>query len=131
MNGLYDEARLALHAIWTRRWLALAVAWGVCVLGWFVVSQIPSRYESRARVFVQMQSILPASMDAAPQTQQKDVDTIRQTLVSAVNLEKVVRGTDLAQTVSSDRDVADRVAALHGFAIIKPLPAVAPSYPSR
>ena len=112
MNGLYDEARLALHAIWTRRWLALAVAWGVCVLGWFVVSQIPSRYESRARVFVQMQSILPASMDAAPQTQQKDVDTIRQTLVSAVNLEKVVRGTDLAQTVSSDRDVADRVAGL-------------------
>jgi len=112
MNGLYDEARLALHAIWTRRWLALAVAWGVCVLGWFVVSQIPSRYESRARVFVQMQSVLPASMDAAPQTQQKDVDTIRQTLVSAVNLEKVVRGTDLAQTVSSDRDVADRVAGL-------------------
>lgn len=112
MNGLYDEARLALHAIWTRRWLALAVAWGVCVLGWFVVSQIPSRYESRARVFVQMQSILPASMDAPAQNQQKDVDTIRQTLVSAVNLEKVVRGTDLAQTVSSDRDVADRVAGL-------------------
>ena len=112
MNGLYDEARLALHAIWTRRWLALAVAWGVCVLGWFVVSQMPSRYESRARVFVQMQSILPAGVDAPPQTQQKDVDTIRQTLTSAVNLEKVVRGTDLANTVSSDRDVADRVAGL-------------------
>ena len=112
MNGIYDEARLALHAIWTRRWLALAVAWGVCVLGWFFVSQMPSRYESHARVFVQMNSILPASMDAPPQSQQKDVDTIRQTLVSAVNLEKVVRGTDLANTVSSDRDVADRVAGL-------------------
>ena len=112
MNGIYDEARLALHAIWTRRWTALVVAWGVCVLGWFIVSQIPSRYESRARVFVQMQSILPATVDAPQQTQQKDVDTIRQTLVSAVNLEKVVRGTDLANTVSSDRDVADRVAAL-------------------
>ncbi len=112
MNGIYDEARLALHAIWTRRWLALAVAWAVCVLGWFVVSQLPSRYESHARVFVQMNSILPASMDAPPQAQQKDVDTIRQTLVSAVNLEKVVRGTDLANTVSSDRDIADRVASL-------------------
>ena len=33
MNGIYDEVRIALHAIWTRRWLALAVAWGVCVLG--------------------------------------------------------------------------------------------------
>ena len=114
MNGIYDEARLALHAIWTRRWLALAVAWGVCVLGWFFVSQMPSKYESRARVFVQMQSILPPTMDAGAQTQQKDVDTIRQTLVSALNLEKVVRGTDLARTVSSDRDVADRVAGLAG-----------------
>ena len=112
MNGIYDEARLALHAIWTRRWLALAVAWGVCVLGWFFVSQMPSRYESHARVFVQMNSILPPTMNAPPQTQQKDVDTIRQTLVSAVNLEKVVRGTDLANTVSSDRDIADRVAGL-------------------
>ncbi|MBP2512849.1 XrtA system polysaccharide chain length determinant [Sphingomonas sp. PvP018] len=112
MNGIYDEARVALHAIWTRRWLALAIAWGVCVLGWLFVSQIPSRYESRARVFVQMQNLLPASMDQPSASSRTDIDTIRQTLTSAVNLEKVVRGTDLANTVASDRDVADRVASL-------------------
>ena len=112
MNGIYDEARVALHAIWHRRWLALAVAWGVAVAGWFVVAQMPSRYESRARVFVQMQSIIPGGIAGVPTDGQKDVDRIRQTLVSAVNLEKVVRGTDLANTVSSDRDVADRVAGL-------------------
>ena len=67
MNGIFDEVRIALHTIWTRRWLALAVAWGVCVLGWLVVSQIPSRYESTARVFVQMQTVLPAGMDGVPQ----------------------------------------------------------------
>ena len=112
MNGIYDEARLALHAIWTRRWIALGVAWGVCVLGWLVVAQIPSRYESHARIFVQMQSMLPASVDGSPQDAQKDLDTIRQTLTSATNLSKVVRGTDLANTVSNDRDVADRVSSL-------------------
>jgi polysaccharide chain length determinant protein (PEP-CTERM system associated) len=112
MNGIYDEVRIALHAIWTRRWLGLAVAWGVCVLGWLVVSQIPSRYEAKARVFVQMQSILPADLAGAPSDQQRAVDQIRQTLVSNVNLQKVVRGTDLAQTVSTDRDVADRAAGL-------------------
>lgn len=111
MNGLYDEARLALHAIWTRRWLALATAWGVCVLGWLMVSQIPSRYESRARIMIQMRSLLPAEMNGSPQDA-GGIDQLRQTLVSAVNLEKVVRGTDLAQTVSSDRDIADRVAGL-------------------
>ena len=59
MNGLYDEARLALHAIWTRRWIALAAAWGICILGWLVVAQIPNSYDSHARVFVEMQSVLP------------------------------------------------------------------------
>jgi polysaccharide chain length determinant protein (PEP-CTERM system associated) len=111
MGNITDEIRIALHAIWTRRWLALAVAWGVCVLGWLVVSQIAPKYESRARVSVQMRSVVP---DATGQMQQqeRDVDTVRQTLTSAVSLAKVVRGTDLAQTVSSERDVADRVAGL-------------------
>ncbi|MEP7008033.1 MAG: XrtA system polysaccharide chain length determinant [Sphingomonas bacterium] len=112
MNGLYDEIRVAIHAIWTRRWLALAVAWAIAIVGWLFVSQIPNSYESRARVFVQMQTILPNAVGISPADQQKDIDTIRQTLTSAVNLEKVVRGTDLANSVSSPADVSDRVAGL-------------------
>lgn len=112
MNGLYDEIRVALHAIWTRRWLALAVAWAIAIVGWLFVSQIPNSYESRARVSVQMQTILPNAVGITAADQQKDVDMVRQTLTSAVNLEKVVRGTDLANTVSSPSDVADRIAGL-------------------
>ena len=114
MGGIIDEARVALHAIWTRRWIALAVAWAVCIAGWLVVSQIPSRYDSKARVFVQMRSVLPTGADSmqAANDDARDIDTVRQTLTSAVSLEKVVRGTDLAKTVSSERDIADRVAGL-------------------
>ena len=111
MGSLYDELRGALHAIWMRRWVALAVAWGICLAGWLVVSQMPNNYESRARIFVQLRQIIPTDGTTAL-NQQKDLDRIRQTLTSAVNLEKVVRGTDLARTVSTDRDVADRVAGL-------------------
>ena len=112
MGSLWDEFRAALHAIWMRRWVALAVAWGVCLLGWVVVSQIPNQYESRARIFVQLRPILPTDGIAAAQQQQKDIERVRQTLTSAVSLEKVVRGTDLARTVATDRDVADRIAGL-------------------
>lgn len=112
MNGLYDELRVAWHAIWTRRWIALAVAWGVCVVGWLVVSQIPNSYLSRARVSVEMKSILPSKIGITEQDQSRDIDRVRQTLTSAINLAKVVRGTDLAATVANDRDVADRVATL-------------------
>lgn len=111
MNGIYDEARIAIHAVWTRRWLALGIAWATCVLGWLAVSQMPSKYQSTARVLIQMDSLLPA-VPGAPSDTARDMDKVRQTLLSAVNLEKVVRGTDLANTVSSDRDVADRVAGL-------------------
>ncbi|WP_338061645.1 Wzz/FepE/Etk N-terminal domain-containing protein [Sphingomonas panacisoli] len=112
MNGLYDEIRIAMHAVWHRRWLALAVAWAIAILGWLVVSQLPNRYEAKARVFVQMSSALPAAIGMTAADQQNDVDTIRQTLTSALNLEKVVRGTDLANTVSGPQDIADRVAGL-------------------
>lgn len=112
MNGLYDELRIAIHGIWTRRWLALAVAWGVCVVGWLAVAQLGNTYTSRARVSVQLQSILPSKIGITPADQAKDVDRVRQTLTSAVNLAKVVRGTDMANSVANDRDVADRVAGL-------------------
>lgn len=112
MNGLYEELRLALHTVWMRRWFALAVAWALCLLGWLVVAMIPNSYESKARVFVQLQSLLPAKIGVSAGDQQREIDRVRQTLTSAVNLEKVVRGTALADTVASDRDVASRVAAL-------------------
>ncbi|WP_337847382.1 XrtA system polysaccharide chain length determinant [Sphingomonas sp.] len=112
MGGLWDEIRTILHGVWQRRWIAVAVAWAVCLAGWLVVSQIPNQYESRARIFVQLRQVLPGEGIATQQEQQKDIDRVRTTLVSAVNLEKVVRGTDLANTVATDRDVADRVGTL-------------------
>lgn len=112
MPSLYDELLIALHGIWNRRWLALGVAWGVCALGWLAVSLIPNAYESKARVFVATQSIIQDKIGISPVEQQKNLDALQQTLASAVNLEKVVRGTDLAATVANDRDVATRVAML-------------------
>lgn len=112
MGGMWTEIRAAIHAVWLKRWIVAAVAWGICLAGWLVVSQIPNQYESRARVFVQLRQILPDQGIATQQEQQKDIDRFRQTLASAVNLEKVVRGTELANTVATDRDVADRVAGL-------------------
>src|SRR3546814_15270376 len=38
MDGLYEQFRIALHSVWRRRWLALAVAWVLCLAGWLVIS---------------------------------------------------------------------------------------------
>ncbi|MET3723409.1 XrtA system polysaccharide chain length determinant [Sphingomonas trueperi] len=112
MGGLFDEVRSAIHAVWMRRTLALAIAWVVCVVGWAAVSRIPDSYESKARVLVELRQVLPNDGGVAAAGQQQDIDRIRQTLTSSVNLEKVVRGTDLAKTISKPADLAARIAGL-------------------
>ncbi|HEX9932157.1 MAG TPA: XrtA system polysaccharide chain length determinant [Allosphingosinicella sp.] len=112
MDGLYEQLRIALHQVWRRRWLALAVAWGLCLAGWLAIALIPNSYESRARVFVQIQSILPNQIGINPAERQNDLLRVRQTLTSTANLERVVRRTDLNGQVRSDRDLAREVDAL-------------------
>lgn len=114
MEGLFDELRVAAHLVWLRRWVALGVAWAICLVGWLAVSQIPNRYTSTARLSVQLRSILPTSTATGgiQDQQAEDIERVRQTLASAYNLEKVVRGTSLAKTIASDRDVNDRIAML-------------------
>ncbi|RJT26392.1 chain-length determining protein [Chakrabartia godavariana] len=112
MGSLYQELLLAVHGVWRRRWVALGVTWAVCLIGWIVVSMMPNRYESQARVFVQMQSLLSEKIGVTPNEQQRDIDRVKRTLTSTVNLEKVVRGTELANTVSTDKEVTAAASGL-------------------
>lgn len=112
MAGLYDELRILLHGIWSRRWIALGVAWGVAMLGWLGVALIPNSYQSKARVYVNTQSLLEDKIGITQVQSQQDLDRVRNTLVSAENLEKVVRDTDLSQSVSGPRDVAAKITKL-------------------
>jgi succinoglycan biosynthesis transport protein ExoP len=112
MDGLYDQLRLALHQVWRRRWLAMAVAWGVCLLGWLVVALIPSSYEAKGRLFVQMQSILPNQIGITPDERNNQLLRLKQTLTSNENLVRVVRRTDLNTLVASEADLSGVVSGL-------------------
>ncbi len=112
MTSLYEEIQIAIHGIWSRRWIALAVAWGVALVGWFALSLVPNSYEARARVFIEPQAILQAQPGANPLADQQAIDQVRQTLASADNLALVVKSTDLAQTAKSDAEVGARIAML-------------------
>ena len=105
MNGIYEEVRLALHGIWQRRWLALAVAWAVAALGWLVIALIPNSYESKSRVIVQQQSVLSSQVGVTERMQRANLDRVRQTLASTENLEQVVRQTDLASEAATPEQV--------------------------
>lgn len=112
MNALYEEFLSAIHSIWNRRWLALGVAWALCVLGWLTVAFIPNSYESRTRIFVQLDDVLAQQIGIGSGDRKRDIERVRQTLTSAVNLEKVIRSTRLGEEISSPRDMEIAVEGL-------------------
>lgn len=119
MNGIQDEARLILHAIWQRRWLALAVAWALALVGWLVISLVPNGYASESRISVQMRSLLPGKVGVTAIERQQEIDRVRQTLTSTVNLEKIVRETDIAREATSPGAMAAQIEQLREDISIK------------
>ena len=119
MNGLYDELRIAVHSVWNRRWLALAIAWGVCLLGWLVVSLIPASYESSARIMVRPQTVLSEKVGITAGERRKAVEQLQQSLGSSANLERVVKGTDLGRTVVSEAELGSAISALRPNIAVK------------
>jgi polysaccharide chain length determinant protein (PEP-CTERM system associated) len=110
MSEIFDELRAALWSVWHRRWIAIAVAWGVCLLGWVVVSMIPNTYASKARVYVDVQDVLSKQLGIAGDGKE-EIMRVRQTLSSAKNLEKVVISTRLGEGITErgalDSAIAD------------------------
>lgn len=105
MNLIVEEIRAALWSVWNRRWLVLAVAWGLCLAGWLAVALFPNTYESRARIFVQLDDVLAQQIGIGAGSRKKDIERVTQTLTSAVNLEKVIRSTRLGETISTPREM--------------------------
>jgi polysaccharide chain length determinant protein (PEP-CTERM system associated) len=114
LKQLVEELRAAIWSVWNRRWLALGIAWAICLAGWLVVALIPNSYESQARIFVQLDDVLAEQIGIGSASRERNIERVRQTLVSAVNLEKVVRSTRLGDEITSASDMERAVAALSG-----------------
>lgn len=111
MDEIFNELRAGLYAVWHRRWTALAVAWGVCLLGWMVIALIPNSYEAKARIYVDVDDVLSKQLGIAGDGQQ-EIMRVRQTLASAKNLEKVVTSTRLGEGISGRGELDTAIAEL-------------------
>ncbi|KPQ38281.1 MAG: polysaccharide chain length determinant protein, PEP-CTERM locus subfamily [Porphyrobacter sp. HL-46] len=99
MSDIFEELRAALWSVWHRRWLAIAIAWGVCLAGWLVIAMIPNAYESKARVYVDVEDVLSKQLGIAGDGKE-EIMRVRQTLSSAKNLEKVITATRLGEGIT-------------------------------
>lgn len=83
--------------VWRYRWYAVGVAWAFCLLGWGYVLYLPNIYESKARIYVDTDSMLRPLMRgiAVDSNILSQVDLMQRTLLSRPNLQKVSHMADL------------------------------------
>lgn len=106
MDELLRQVGAIVRAMWRHRWLGLAVAWLVGVVGSIVVMSVPDKYEASARIYVDTQSILAplmAGLAVRPNVDQQ-VDMLSRTLISRPNVERLIRMADLDLNVKSKAD---------------------------
>ncbi len=82
---------------WRHRWLGLAVAWLICLVGWAAVYQLPNHYTVSTRVFAAPDLILGETLRglAVEGNSAQQVETLQRTLLARPNLERVIARTGL------------------------------------
>jgi len=98
MQEVILQALTILRDIWRYRWQAMLVAWIVCVLGWFVVFKLPDQYESKARIYIDSDSILKPllrGISVESTDFREHLGLMTNKLLSRPNLEKVITMVDL------------------------------------
>src|SRR5512139_28727 len=103
MDEVLHQVLTALRGMWRRRWIGLAVAWTVAVVGAVVLLRIPDRHEATARVFVDTQTVLKPLMAglAVQPNVEEQISMLARTLIARPNIEKIIRSTDLDVTATT------------------------------
>ncbi|MAW81047.1 MAG: hypothetical protein CMI63_12485 [Parvularcula sp.] len=93
----------SLNGLWRRRWLVIAVAWAAALIGWFAVWLIPDKYESRAQVFVQTETILEPVLNGftARPDYSRRVEVMRLQLLTRPNVEEIILRSGLDKTIEA------------------------------
>nr|WP_086939952.1 XrtA system polysaccharide chain length determinant [Thaumasiovibrio occultus] len=112
MNKQFVLLSEAITSLWINKRLAIIMAWFFCLLGWAVVTLLPDKYESEARVYADTRSILQPLLQglAIESDPSRELTLLVKTLLSRENLEAIARETDAdinADTVEQYEKVLD------------------------
>ena len=97
MDEILRKIIITLRRMWRYRWLGLATAWLVGLVGIAVVMFIPDKYEATARIYVNTASILKPLMTGLTVEMKDDVriSALSRILISRPNVEKLVQAVGL------------------------------------
>lgn len=114
MDEIKEQVLNILTMMWQRRWWALGGVWVVGLIGWIIVAAIPDVYESKARIYVDTETLLkPLLKGLSAQTDVKSQALLMQsTLLTRPNIERVIRNTDLNLYVTNNEEMENLILGL-------------------
>src|ERR1700723_466599 len=95
MKQELDRVLEEVLSAWRFRWVALAAASIVSVIGWSIVFTLPDRYQADARVFVDTRTALKPALQGLTTDQNVDaqINYVRQSLLEGPQLEQIAKET--------------------------------------
>ncbi len=108
VNPVIIEVVDAVRGSWRFRWLGLAIACAVALMGWVVVFALPDRYEANARIFVDTRTALRPALQGLTVEQNVDseINYVRQSLLAGPPFEDLAKKSGVLPENSSERDKA-------------------------
>lgn len=96
------------------KWMAIILAWIVCVCGWVFVLVMPDKYASEARVHVETRTMLqPLLQGMTIQSDVRGLLRVMQLLMfTKSNLEQIIKLSDLNKSVKSEGERQALMASL-------------------
>ena len=108
MEEILRQFLIVGGAMWRRRWIGLAAAWVVAIVGAVIVWQIPDRFEASARVYVDTQTVLKPLMAglAVQPNIDEQIGMLARTIIARPNIEKIMHSAnlDVSGTTQVERD---------------------------
>ena len=97
MDQLVQQALETLRAMWRRRWIGIAIAWVVAIIGGVAILTLKDRYEASARVYVDTKTVLrPLMRDLTVEPDlDQTVGLLARTLINRPNIELLIKKSQL------------------------------------
>jgi polysaccharide chain length determinant protein (PEP-CTERM system associated) len=102
LDHILDEARGA----WRFRYVALATAFALAIIGWAVVFALPDRYQAEAQVFVDTRTALKPALQGLTIDQNVDaqINYVRDSLLEGPQMERIAKESGvLPDSITDER----------------------------
>lgn len=106
MDDFFRQAIVSLRGMWNNRWLGMAAAWLVAIVGIIGVALTPDKYEASTRIYVNTASILKPLMTGLTVLPNDDqqIAMLSRIVISRPNVEKLIQTVGLDAKLKSKGD---------------------------